>query len=575
MIDIKGRFSISDEDVQQVVDDEVKHPFYELACDRAEIMNSWFKAEDDTQLTGGATLHHDGSKSKIIQRSKIESDDEYDEKVRRMRLFPLEKKLFESQQRIYDENNVNRLWPEETKTFWDFKQEHFDDGGDPIDVYYRDKVLFVKEELGFGASIVDLMVGDDGKALSDDQGKVIPYAYTVRPKELVNFQIRQGVLTLLVTEQSKTDVMGKKFTEYRAFTRDKIWKWTRKDGETEKSLDTGFPIANPFGEVPATLLKGSLDQDSAFRIGKPRRYSMKGLYMAASELFYDLQKGSLLFGHPIPVYYMEIIKGMAGTSDSTNSGSEFDPSIVKEKVGAAVIIPDGTEPPRQFFYQADMAGLDHLRKVIFDDLMGVIFFLASIREKNQVAHNVSGRAKQFDNLDEQSMLAQTAIDMEAIERNDLRLMAKVRGEKFEAMTISYSKHHDLSTADEIFANMVEAAQYGIKNLGLWRYWVPEYLRKRSAPADVQEYARNEITTLGLPPEDWEMAAVANVLTEIERAVRIRPELLNEPARKELLTDIEKLRAELGLDEEVRGENQGAETSASEENEAEGAEEPKE
>jgi hypothetical protein len=38
----------------------------------------------------------------------------------------------------------------------------------------------------------------------------------------------------------------------------------------------------------------------SFVVGKPRRYSLKGLYLAASELFYDLQKGSELFAHPIP-----------------------------------------------------------------------------------------------------------------------------------------------------------------------------------------------------------------------------------------------------------------------------------
>lgn len=535
MFDLKGKFSVPFATIEQIVTDKIPHKYYNLTKERARVMNSWFKAEDDT---ANAILSGDGSKSDIIKRSQIESDDEYEEKLRRMRLFPLEKKFFESQQRIYDENNVQRQYPDGTKKFWRAKEAHYDDAGDEIDTFYKDKALFVKEELGWGAAISDLMTDDEGNTIKDADNNVIPYSYVIRPQELFNYQIKQGVLTLLVTRQKKIDLLGKEYTEWRAFTPDQIWKWEERDGQT--ALQAGFPIANPFGEVPATLLKGTLDQDSSFRIGKPRRYSLRGLYMAASELFYDLQKGSLLFGHPIPVYYESIIKGMAGVSDTGKETSEFDPSVVKEKVGYAVVIPDDIDPPRNFFYQADTAGLDHLRKVIFGDLMTVIFFLASIREKNQEVANVSGRAKQFDNLDEQSMLAQTAIDMEAIERDQFRLGAKAREENFDDFTINYSKHHDLSTADEIFTNMTDAAQYGVKNLSLWSYWIPEYLRKRSAPSEKQEQAKDEINRIGMPPEQWQMEAIGEVMSDIEKAVKIRPELLGD-SRSELLSSIESLR----------------------------------
>lgn len=187
MIDLNGKFTVSEDTITKIVEEEISHKDYDTTCERARVMNSWYKAEDDTATS---VLDASGSKSTIIKRSSIESEDDYAEKLQRMRLFALEKKFFESQQRIYDENNVNRRWPDATKDFWEYKTHHFDDAGDSIDVFFRDKVLFVKEVLGWGAAVQDLMIDDAGKVIHDSKNNVVPYSYTIRPEELFNYQIR-------------------------------------------------------------------------------------------------------------------------------------------------------------------------------------------------------------------------------------------------------------------------------------------------------------------------------------------------------------------------------------------------
>jgi len=79
--------------LEEIVKNDVAHGHYSTAKQRAMIMKSWFNGEDLTN----------DSKYNIIQRSKIESSDEFNEKVDRMKLLPLEQKFFSSQQRIYDE----------------------------------------------------------------------------------------------------------------------------------------------------------------------------------------------------------------------------------------------------------------------------------------------------------------------------------------------------------------------------------------------------------------------------------------------------------------------------------------
>ena len=294
MIDLSKIYSVPKDVAEDIVMKETRHPYYSVVLDRAKIMNSWFQAEYDEYTAISSTVFSD--KSYIIEQSTIESDDEYTERLKRMKLFPLEQKFFAAQQRIYDENNVNRMFPE-NKDFWKYKSGNFDDAGCSITEFYRDKVMFVKEVLGFGAVVTDLMMDNEGEPVLDDSGNVVPYNFVLRPHEIFNFQVKQGVLTLLVTRQMYYDVQNIKKFKWTAYTPEYICVYTQENNMKQKVLE----IDNPFGEVPATLLKGQTDANSSFVVGKPRRYSLKGMYLASSELFYDLKKGSELFGHPIPV----------------------------------------------------------------------------------------------------------------------------------------------------------------------------------------------------------------------------------------------------------------------------------
>ena len=108
MIDLRGRFSVDQEVVKRVLDQELAHPYYDITVNRSKVMNSWYQSEYDEFLVPDRNIFSD--KSYIIKQSSIESNDEYQEKLERMRLFPLESKFLSAQQRIYDENNVNRTY---------------------------------------------------------------------------------------------------------------------------------------------------------------------------------------------------------------------------------------------------------------------------------------------------------------------------------------------------------------------------------------------------------------------------------------------------------------------------------
>jgi len=250
------------------------------------------------------------------------------------------------------------------------------------------------------------------------------------------------------------------------------------------------------------------------------------MYLAVSELFYDLKKGSELFGHPIPVLTDSIVRSLAGVADD----DKYDSRTIKEGVGMAIIIPDDQQIPSNMLYQADMQGLQHLRDVIFSDLMSMIFLLAQVRDKSVVKSNVSGSAKRFDNVEEQGLLAATAMDMEMIETQVIRRMAKVRDESYEDYMISYSKHYDLSSADEIFKDITEGMQYHALSLPLLKKLTAEYMRKRSMPQedidDVMEYfeeygmpkttsdLRNLVDIL--PPEELQRQAQVGIETQSEQ-----------------------------------------------------------
>jgi hypothetical protein len=518
MIDTSQLYSVSLDVVEDIIMKESRHPYYSVALDRAKIMNSWFQAEYDEYTAISSTVFSD--KSYIIEQSTIESDDEYKERLKRMKLFPLEQKFLSAQQRIYDENNVNRMYPE-NKSFWAWKESNFDDSGCSITEFYRDKVLFVKEVLGFGAVVTDLMMDGNGNPVTDKDGNVVPYNFVVRPHELWNFQMKQGILTLLVTRQMYYDLEGIKKFKWTAYTPEYICVYEDVNGKKEKKLE----IPNPFGEVPATLLKGQTDANSSFIIGKPRRYSLKGMYLAVSELFYDLKKGSELFGHPIPVLTDSIVRSLAGVADD----DKYDSRTIKEGVGMAIIIPDDQQIPNNMLYQADMSGLQHLRDVIFNDLMSMIFLLAQVRDKSVVKSNVSGSAKRFDNVEEQGLLAATAMDMEVIETQVTRRMAKVRDESYEDYMITYSKHYDLSSADEIFSDITEGMQYHALSLPLMKKLTSEYMRKRSMPQeDIDEVIRH-FDEYGMPKTPTDIRNLVDILPpeELQRQAQVGIETQSE------------------------------------------------
>ena len=543
MIDLRGKYSVDEDMVQRVLDQETPHAYYDITVNRSKVMNSWYQSEYDEFLVPDRNIFSD--KSYIIKQSSIESNDEYQEKLERMRLFPLEAKFLSAQQRIYDENNVNRTYSDDTAPFWLYKEMHYDDSGAGITEFYRDKALFVKEVLGFGAVITDLMMDDNGNAITDRDGNIVPYTYVIRPHELYNFDYKYGQLILLITKQRYWTVDKKQMTKWCVYTPDRIRVYKQEGvmGVGTKELMKDIP--NPFGRVPATILRGATDANTSFVVGKPRRYSLKGLYLAASELFYDLQKGSELFAHPIPVYSEDIVKALSGLDQD----GKYNSTDIKESVGLCIIYPNDVEVPNTLFHQASMQGLQHLRDVVFKDLMSLIFLLASVRDKSVVKSNVSGDAKRFDNVEEQGLLAQTAMDMEEVENDQLKLQAEVRGEDPDDFFVNYSKHYDLSSADEIWNDLTEGAQYGILNHGLYKYQVHEYLRKRSAPTDIKEQVMNEINELGMPTQASELSALRGIIDDVRLRVKAQPELLSSEGMEALMNNMEDIETSIDNEEQ--------------------------
>jgi len=543
MIDLRGKYSVDEDMVQRVLDQETPHAYYDITVNRSKVMNSWYQSEYDEFLVPDRNIFSD--KSYIIKQSSIESNDEYQEKLERMRLFPLEAKFLSAQQRIYDENNVNRTYSDDTAPFWLYKEMHYDDSGAGITEFYRDKALFVKEVLGFGAVITDLMMDDNGNAITDRNGNIVPYTYVIRPHELYNFDYKYGQLILLITKQRYWTVDKKQMTKWCVYTPDRIRVYKQEGvmGVGTKELMKDIP--NPFGRVPATILRGATDANTSFVVGKPRRYSLKGLYLAASELFYDLQKGSELFAHPIPVYSEDIVKALSGLEQD----GKYNSTDIKESVGLCIIYPNDVEVPNTLFHQASMQGLQHLRDVVFKDLMSLIFLLASVRDKSVVKSNVSGDAKRFDNVEEQGLLAQTAMDMEEVENDQLKLQAEVRGEDPDDFFVNYSKHYDLSSADEIWNDLTEGAQYGILNHGLYKYQVHEYLRKRSAPTDIKEQVMNEINELGMPTQASELSALRGIIDDVRLRVKAQPELLSSEGMEALMRNMDDIETSIDNEEQ--------------------------
>lgn len=500
MIDTKDIPSVGRERILELVREGTTHPNYGIATQRAGIMKTWYNATED--IIG----LNEYTKSQIIKRSPIESQKDYEFRLDNFDLIPLESKFLQTQQRIYDENNVQRKYPEGSMEFWKGKEMHFDDMGDPIDTFFRDKALFTKEVEGFGAICVDLAM--NGNKVVQWEGKPIPYPYICQSHEVIYFETWHGHLTILITAQQKTA----EDREWRAFTKDNIYYFKKQDAEP-------VVISHKFGRTPCVLLKGGLDTTSGFRIGKPRRWNLSPLYKLVSELMYDLKLGSKYFGHPIMAVPDEMIRQISGAYDEDEN--KYNPELVKNELGMVVTYPNDS-PPNDLFYQADMQGLQHLQKVIFEDLINLIYQLAQVRDKSKVVHNSSGRSKQFDSVEEQGLLAQTATEMEAIETDVFDLMRRVRMD--DEITVSYSKHHDLSSADEIWTQFIEGNQYGGVPKEVKSYQIKEYLRKKSAPQAERDALDKELIDYGFPMSSEEITALTGRIKDEILVLKARPEL---------------------------------------------------
>lgn len=536
MIDASKIPEPSRDTIIDLVREGTTHSQYGRVVNRADKMKAWYNAQEYESTLSGFT------KSEIIRKSPIESQQDYNDKLENFDLIPFEHKFFQTQQRIYDENNVQRTYPDGSKEFWANKEAHFDDQGDEIDVFYRDKVLFVKEIEGFGAICMDLAMNNENELISDGKGKSVPYPYITQASEVKNYNTWYGHLQYLITAVQKGDK-----EEWRAFTPNYFYVF--KDQQAEPTI-----IPHKFGRTPAILLKGAVDSNAGFKTGMPRRWNLTGLYLAASELFYDLKQGSALFGHPIPAMPMSMIRQIAGAYNEDKD--EFNSNVIKEKMGYVVLYPD-ENPPSKLFYQADMQGLQHLRQVIFEDLINLIYQIAQVRDKSKIVHNASGRSKQFDSVEEQGLLAQTATDMEAIEKDVQSLMASVRGEEIDDFNTVYSKHHDLSSADEIWGQYMEALQYGGVPTETLSYLNSEFLRKRSAPSAVQEAAKKEIKDNGFPLSSIQLDALKDRVDDAILIYKARPELGDPSHLESLQESLQTIKTQLPENGQLETNNQNS------------------
>lgn len=470
----------SREEIEELIKDGKKHPNYNKVVKRAKIMTAWYGANE-------GYLHDTVLKSEIVRKSSMESQADYDERLRMYPILPFEHKFIQAQQRIYDDNNVSR---EYASDFWTKKEKFFDDQGDDIDTFFKEKVLLTHELQGFGGIALDYAM-IEGEPVTID-GKPVPYPYVVQASELWWFQHWYGMLNLVITCQKKEE---KK--EYRAFTPNFIYLFDEEGNYVTRANHN-------FKETPFIILKGTPDPESGYKVGLPRRWNISQVYMDVCDLFFDLKQGSLLFAHPVPIMHVDAVKEIAGVLDDDN---KLIANLVKQELGS-IITWTGEEAPKELFLQADMTGLDHLTQVIFDKLIPFVLTLASVRDKKAV-HNVSGRSKQFDSVEEQGMLSHTASDMEEIEKNVFRIMYQARDEGGEA-TIVYNKHHDLRTADEIHTQFTELLQYGKTRDGqilipraVLEYLLTEFMKKSSASQEAQEELQKELEGFYTPLENQE------------------------------------------------------------------------
>lgn len=479
------------------------HPFYNETVERADIMSMFYNAKSGVNVDT-ATL------SKVLRKSAVESNEDYSKRLRRTPMIPFEKMFVRSKERIFQGHGVTRDLPESDE-FWDYIQRRFDDQGQSIDKFFREKAFHYKEVLGFAGIVVDLIThevlveGEDGQdyyqlqTYSDSTGNPVPYTYLVRPEEIYDFEMDQGHLKYVILRriQDEDEIADFRYTVYTP-TRVHIFDQVRDEdykntGETHEQMIMNE--AHPFGEVPFVMLKGEEDMDSGFQIGRPERFSLIDLYRMAIEIAYDLQEVSLLYAHPVPVMSETQVKELIGAIDREGN---YNPETISAELGAVVQIPDSQDFPNKLFFQADTAGLDHLKDYLFE-IIDVVHKFASIRDKTQVVSNVSGVAKALDTVEERGVLAASSRDMEDTERKTLSLMSNARTDvDFDPEWIQYQKEFDLSTASEHMDILIEGSAQNALTFELYKYHALEGLRKGGASQTKVDEVEKKLEEVGKP-----------------------------------------------------------------------------
>lgn len=501
-----------------IIESDAKHQWYWDTIDRAEIMSMFYKGME-VEDVDTVTL------SSILPQSTSESDDDYDHRLERTPIIPFEKKFVRAKERIFQGHGVSRE-PETTNSedFYNDLFDHFDDQGEHIDKFFRDKVFKYKEVYGFGGIVIDLLTAtrtnEDGEeelfTYTDENAEPIPYAYLVRPKEIFDFRFNQGYLQYVIIRQDKSHEANDTDYEYRAITPDRIFVWREfiHDIDGEGNKDSEFTLvmdeAHEFDEVPFLPIKGEDDMESGFQIGKPERYSLVPMYRTAIEIYYDLQEVSLLYGHPVPVMGEQTVKELIG---AVEDDGKYNPETISAELGAVVQIPDNADFPDKLFYQPDTQGLKHLKDYLFDIIESIHKF-ASIRDKSQIVANTSGVSKALDTVEERGVLAKASRMMEELEHETLRIMTQARSDvEFESDMIEYPKEFDLSTADQHFQTLIEGMAGGALTFEMYKYHAVEGMRKSGAPKEKVTQVKNDLDEFGLPLK----ATVSDLLDMVRNA----------------------------------------------------------
>lgn len=501
--------------MRDFIESDERHKWYWDTVDRAKIMSLFYKGLD-------VSSSDTGTLSRILPQSASESDSDYAHRLERTPVIPFEKKFVRAKERIFQGHGVSRDFASNSE-FYEEKMDHFDDQGDDIDKFFRDKVFKYKEIFGFGGIVVDLLTttetNEEGDqelvTYTDESGEPVPYPYLVRPEEIYNFRFDQGYLQFVIIRQDMSHEANDVDYRYTALTPERIFVWQEfieqvDDDENDSEFILVMDEEHEFEQVPFVPIKGEDDIDTAFQIGRPERYSLIPMYRSAIEIYYDLQEVSLLYGHPVPVMSENTVKELIGAVDEDGN---YNPETISAELGAVVQIPDGEEFPNQLFYQPDTQGLKHLKDYLFDIIESVHKF-ASIRDKSQIVANTSGVSKALDTVEERGVLAKSSKEMEELEVATLDIMAQARSDtEFESEWVEYPKEFDLSTADQHFDAMVEGMANGALTFEMYKYHAIEGLRKSGAPQEKVDKVKSDLDEFGLPLK----ATISDLLDMIRNA----------------------------------------------------------